>query len=558
MLPSPGPSTSWPGCRHDRGDDPLPDRSRRLIRTLTLTVFLQWVGATAIVPMLPVYIRHLGGTDALAGVVMASFFAAGVLSQYPIGRLADRIGRRPVLVAGLVTYGVASISFLLPITATMAIGLALPPGRRGRSGHGGRAGHDLGIGGRASDAAGPSPPSTAANWPAWPSARWWGASWVSTTCGPCSSPPACCPSGRACPPWPSGSPTTSAVARAARTRADGSLRPLLRIRVNRSMTGASSVAAALGLTSGVYDICWTLLLLARGASGLEIGISWTLFAVPFVLAAKPSGWLADHMDRRALVLAGIGASTVLCASYPFIHNVPALVLLGASEALGFAAAMPAVQSLLTQGSAPSEVGRVQGLFATSQTACTAVAAAAAGAAFALASWLPFVTVAALCAARPGRGRRGLADGAGAGRPLGCGLQRRRRSGARSGYRGGCARGAVGRSWPCLSWRCPKHRRERGRAVGAPGGRLGHLAQALGALADRVLVGRAAHPLHQRVDRLDHQEEDHQGHDHEREHGVEEIAVGDPRAVDGEGQLVELGLPPKMALINGVMRSLTNG
>ena len=161
------------------------------------------------------------------------------------------------------------------------------------------------------------------------------------------------------------------------------------------MVGALICGATLGLSSGVYDICWTLLLLARGASGLEIGISWTLFAVPFVLVAKPSGWLADHMDRRALVLAGIGASTVLCASYPFIHNVPALVLLGALEAIGFAAAMPAVQSLLTEGSAPSEVGRIQGMFATSQTACTAVAAAAAGAAFAIASWLPFVTVASI-------------------------------------------------------------------------------------------------------------------------------------------------------------------
>jgi DHA1 family multidrug resistance protein-like MFS transporter len=162
------------------------------------------------------------------------------------------------------------------------------------------------------------------------------------------------------------------------------------------MTGALICGAALGLTSGIYDICWTLLLLARGASGLAIGISWTLFAVPFVLAAKPSGWLADHMDRRVLVLVGIGTSTVLCATYPFIHSVTALVLLGAAEALGFAAAMPAVQSLLSQGSAPSEVGRIQGLFATSQTACTAVSAAAAGAAFALASWLPFVAAAALC------------------------------------------------------------------------------------------------------------------------------------------------------------------
>ena len=52
------------------------------------------MGATALVPMLPVYIRHLGGSDALAGVVMASFFAAGVLSQYPVGPVGrpDRAG----------------------------------------------------------------------------------------------------------------------------------------------------------------------------------------------------------------------------------------------------------------------------------------------------------------------------------------------------------------------------------------------------------------------------------------------------------------------------------
>ena len=151
--------------------------------------------------------------------------------------------------------------------------------------------------------------------------------------------------------------------------------------------------AALGLTTGVYDICWTLLLLSRGAAGWQIGVSWTLFAVPFVIAARPSGWLADHMDRRLLVLGGLGLAMVFCASYPFIHSVPFLMVLGGTEALGFAAAMPALQSLLTQGSEPSEVGRIQGLFGTTQTALTAVSAALAGAAFAVASWLPFVSAA---------------------------------------------------------------------------------------------------------------------------------------------------------------------
>jgi MFS family permease len=376
---------------------PATDRSRRLIRTLTLTVFLQWMGATAIVPMLPVYIRHLGGSDALAGVVMAAFFAAGVLSQYPIGRLADRIGRRPVLLAGLVTYGVASFSFLLPITANMAVGLRALQGvgagaatvaalamisgsvtveRRGRAFAAIYGGELAGM------AVGPLVGSVVGVHDMWAMFLASGAASIAA-CGPALA---------------LHEPDGVAEARAARTLADGTLRPLRRVRMNRSMTGALICGAALGLTSGVYDICWTLLLVARGASGWQIGVSWTLFAVPFVLAAKPSGWLADHMDRRVLVLAGLGVSTLLCASYPFIHNVPALVLLGASEALGFAAAMPAVQSLLTQGSSPSEVGRIQGLFATSQTACTALSAAAAGAAFALASWLPFVAVALICVA----------------------------------------------------------------------------------------------------------------------------------------------------------------
>jgi MFS family permease len=371
------------------------DRSRRLIRTLTLTVFLQWMGATAIVPMLPVYIQHLGGSDALAGVVMAAFFAAGVLSQYPIGRLADRVGRRPVLVAGLVTYGVASFSFLLPITAPVAIGLRALQGvgagaatvaalamvsgsvtteRRGRAFASIYGGELAGM------AVGPLVGSIAG-------VRYM---WVMFLASGLLSFGACIPALRL------HEPERGTGDRAARSGPAGSPAPLRRVHINRSMSGALICGAVLGLTSGVYDICWTLLLVARGASGFEIGISWTLFAVPFVLVAKPSGWLADHMDRRALVLAGLGGSSLLCASYPFIHNVPALVLLGASEAMGFAAAMPAVQSMLTQGSEPSEVGRIQGLFATSETACTAAAAAAAGAAFALASWLPFVAVALIC------------------------------------------------------------------------------------------------------------------------------------------------------------------
>jgi MFS family permease len=383
-----------PGC--DLFGPAPPDRSLRslrLIRTLTLTIFLQWTGASSIIPMLPVYIRRLGGSDALAGVVMASFFAAGVLSQYPIGRLADRVGRRPVLVAGLVTYGAASFAFLSPIIAPVAVLLRAVQGVGAGAavvaslamvstsvaeGGRGRAFASIYGGELAGMAIGPLVGSIVG-------AR---SLWIMFLASGVLSLGACIPalrireSGRREP------------AGGTRARSDGAAAVLTRVRVNPAVVGALICAAALGLATGLYEICWTLLLVRRGASGLAIGVSWTLFAVPFVAMARPSGWLADHLDRRVLVLGGLGLSTVLCAAYPFIHSVPVLVVLGASEALGFAAAMPSVQSLLTQGSAPGEGGRIQGLFATSETAATAVSAAGAGAAFAVAAWLPFVTVAA--------------------------------------------------------------------------------------------------------------------------------------------------------------------
>ncbi|MGA2837038.1 MAG: MFS transporter [Acidimicrobiales bacterium] len=371
---------------------PPTDGSAALIRTLTVTVFLLWLGSTSIIPMLPVYIRHLGGTDLLAGLVMASFFGAGVLSQYPLGKLADRLGRKPVLLAGLVVYAAASFAFLLPIAPTVAIvlrglqgvgagasavaSLAMVSGavvveRRGRAFASIISAEIAGM------AVGPLIGSVVGAHHMW--IMFLGSGAVALVAG--------------IPAWRIVEPPEEAALREARTNADGTVEPLAGLRWNRSMIGALVAAAALGLTSGVYDICWTLLLLSRGAAGWQIGVSWTLFAVPFAIAARPSGWMADHMDRRYLVLGGLGLATVFCTSYPFIHWVPALVMLGGTEALGFAAAMPALQSLLTQGSDPSEVGRVQGIFATTQTALTAVAAAAAGAAFAVASWVPFVSAA---------------------------------------------------------------------------------------------------------------------------------------------------------------------
>ncbi|HEX7444192.1 MAG TPA: MFS transporter, partial [Acidimicrobiales bacterium] len=237
---------------------PQSDASTRLIRTLAVTVFLEWLGATSIVPMLPVYIRHLGGTDLLAGLVMASFFVAGVLFQYPLGRLADRVGRKPVLIGGLVVYGLASFAFLAPIVPAMAILL------RGLQG--------LGAGASAVAALAMVSGAVAVERRGRAFASIYGAQISGMAVGPLIGAIvgahhmwimflgsgvvafiACVPAMRIV------EPPEETARRDARTNADGTLAKLARVRWSRSMSGALIAGAALGLTTGVYDICWTLL-----------------------------------------------------------------------------------------------------------------------------------------------------------------------------------------------------------------------------------------------------------------------------------------------------------
>jgi DHA1 family multidrug resistance protein-like MFS transporter len=161
----------------------------------------------------------------------------------------------------------------------------------------------------------------------------------------------------------------------------------------RPIVGALAAAAAVGLLIGVYESCWTLLLESRGAASWQIGLSWTLFAVPFVAMSVPAGRLADRFDRRWLVVAGLASSACFAVSYPFIHDIGWLVGLGAVEAVGVALIYPSLQSLLTEFSPSEHHGQAQGIFATGETAATALAAGLGGWLFGMASWLPFVAMA---------------------------------------------------------------------------------------------------------------------------------------------------------------------
>ena len=181
-------------------------------------------------------------------------------------------------------------------------------------------------------------------------------------------------------------------------RAPRDATPLPRLTVDARLLGAVAVACSFGLVIGAYESCWTLLMHFKGASSFQLGLSWTLFALPYVVCFRLGGWAADHSDRRVLSVVGIVNSGVFCAVYPLLGSVDALLAFCCFEAMGTSLALPAAQSILTEGASPREVGRRQGVFSTAQTASLAVSAALSGWLFQSGPAVPFLTMAVVSVA----------------------------------------------------------------------------------------------------------------------------------------------------------------
>ncbi|MHB8244944.1 MAG: MFS transporter [Acidimicrobiales bacterium] len=364
-----------------RGNSPAERSARRVVLALSVSAFAEWGGASAVLPLLPVYLRHHGSSVALVGLTMAAFFAAAVVVQYPLGRLSDRIGRRTIQVGGLATYAVATVLFAF-ISAPIAA-LAF----RALQGAG------VGIVDVANSATIGEVVSEDQR------GRAFGALYGTRTAGMAIGPFLGGLVGIGGMRWlfigAAGAVLAAAVPIMAFTpRFHGHARLASHERTslwrNRSVLGVGVALLAGGIVVGMYEVCWSLLLTLRGATSWEIGLSWTLFAIPFAVMSIPAGWLVDHLDRRYLTGVAVVGSAVFAATYPFIHSVALLVGLGAGEAVMVALGGPAESAQLSRSVSPRELGRAQGAVSTAQTAAMAVAATLAGALFGLHPWLPFV------------------------------------------------------------------------------------------------------------------------------------------------------------------------
>lgn len=88
---------------------------------LALLLGLQPVTTDAYLPALPMLTRELGAPMSAAQMTMAALILAFGVAQLVWGPIADRVGRRPVLIAGLALYTAASVGAALAASIELLI-----------------------------------------------------------------------------------------------------------------------------------------------------------------------------------------------------------------------------------------------------------------------------------------------------------------------------------------------------------------------------------------------------------------------------------------------------
>lgn len=369
-----------------------PARRRTALAGILAAVFVSGTGIGSILPILPLYLRERGASYALVGVVVAAALVAQAVGQWPAGWLADRLGRREMMVAGLLLSAAASLVFVLPLSVAWLVGLRFVQG--------------LGFAAAApaerAAVADVVPPEELGMAYGWVSA----ARMSGLIAGPVLGG-LLAVFGR----WTVFVTTGVALALAAAVaaialgpsvrRVAGHLGPpkvdLRSGRGGLALRGVLILTAGVGLLAGIYDVIWSLYMRAIGASDPVIGLSFSLWALPLVIVTPLAGWASDRWDRRWLAAASVGLTAMIGPFYPVLHNIPVVMAVGAVEAGLWAFAEPAMNAFLMDA-VPQSRGEAQGIVGTALSAAMAIGALFAGTLFAIGLAVPFVAGAVACVA----------------------------------------------------------------------------------------------------------------------------------------------------------------
>jgi len=349
---------------------------------LLMGQLVMFTGVAAVFPIAPLYVAHRGGNSVAVAIFIAGPLVANTLVQVPAGRLCDRWGRKPFLVGPRLVYAVLAFFLFfnigtLPVLTALRVlmgacaGAYVPalraaltdlsdPDQRAQRFSQLQAYEMVGL------LVGPLIGGAAA---LWQDSAVFGVTGLAMFIG--IGPMLRVPETRA-------APATSVVEK-----------ERFRWWRLRGIVVPIAVLFAVGTIWSMYDVVWPQYLAARGNSPLIIGLSVSLFALPILLLARAGGRLADRVDRRKLVTAGLLVVAVCASTYPFLRILAVILVIGAIEAVATVILEPSLFAVIGDSTPEALRGRAMGLGGLYQFSGMAFGAAVLGSLYGVNAGLPF-------------------------------------------------------------------------------------------------------------------------------------------------------------------------
>ena len=98
-----------------------PRRARNIILLLALSLALLMTGYAIIMPLFARRLGEFGSGVSALSLMSTAYALAGIVASPFLGALADRFGRRPLVLGSLAAFALANIGFLLATSTEMLV-----------------------------------------------------------------------------------------------------------------------------------------------------------------------------------------------------------------------------------------------------------------------------------------------------------------------------------------------------------------------------------------------------------------------------------------------------
>ncbi len=319
--------------------------------------FLYFVSFYILLPILPQYVAHLGGSAAQIGLVMGTFTCSSMLTRPYLARLGDKHGRRLILLAATASFALLFLPYAKVQNMILLYALRILHG----VGHGAylaasyayvadlaphtRRGEAMGIFGAFNVISMALSPAVGI--------------WLFQISG-----------GNFFLPFAAAAISVSLAFLAITMisemkpnlgRADSwSIRAIIRQRA----IWVSSLTLFSGAT--VYGAMVTFLPVYAPERGLgNVGIFFTVSAASTLVSRVGAGKASDRVGRPKVIIPFMGLLAVAIFLLPFLHSIYMLVIIGICFGLSFGTYMPTLNALVVDEAPPRDRGTAVALFTAS-------------------------------------------------------------------------------------------------------------------------------------------------------------------------------------------------